>query len=93
MNSLQRIISLPQKGGPNGTVPDEISTSLATRLTAVIQLKSNDRRKINNSVAFRYLCFVFLISRQNSAPGSSAFSYLRNRAEFSHMNPRRNSSR
>ena len=63
MNSLQRIISLPQKGGPNGTVPDEISTSLATRLTAVIQLKSNDRRKINNSVAFRYLCFVFLISR------------------------------
>ena len=58
-------------------LPDEFSTSLATRLTAVIQQKGLPkpwlRHKSNNSVVFRHLCFVFLISRQNSSSGSSAF--------------------
>ena len=35
---------------------------------------------------FRYVCFVSRILRQNSSPGSLAFSYLGNRAEISHMN-------
>ena len=58
-------------------LPDEFSTSLATRLTAVIQQKGLPkpwlRHKSNNSAVFRHLCFVFLISRQNSSSGSSAF--------------------
>ena len=50
--------------------------------------------KVITQLRFAIFCFVFLInSRQNSSPGSSAFSHLGNRAEFSHMNPRRNSSR
>ena len=42
---------------------------------------------------FRHVCFVFRIWRQNSSPGSLADSHLGNRAEISHMNPRRNLSR
>ena len=41
---------------------------------------------------FRHFCFVSRIWRQNSSPGSLAFSHLGNRAESSQMNPRRNSS-
>ena len=44
--------------------------------TAEKGCQSHDRRKSNNSVAFRQFCFVFLISRQNSSPESSAFSHL-----------------
>ena len=42
---------------------------------------------------FRHVCIVSRIWRQNSSPGSLAFSRLGNQAEISHMNPRRNSSR
>ena len=42
---------------------------------------------------FRHVCFVSRIWRQNSSPGSLAFSHLGNRAEISHTKPRRNSSR
>ena len=42
---------------------------------------------------FHHVCFVSRISRQNSSPESLAFPHLGNRAEISHMNPRRNSSR
>ena len=42
---------------------------------------------------FRYDCFVSLIWRQNSYPGSFTFSHLGNRAEISHMNLKQNSSR
>ena len=42
---------------------------------------------------FRYVCFVSQIWRQNSYPGSLTFSHLGNRAEISHMNQTRNSSR
>ena len=48
--------------------------------------------KVINFV-FRHVCFVSRIWRQNSSPGSLAFSCFGNRAEISHMNPRRNSSR
>ena len=39
---------------------------------------------------FCHVCFVSRIWRQNSSPQSLAFSHLRNRAEISHLNPRRN---
>ena len=42
---------------------------------------------------FHYVRFVSRIWRQNSSPGSLAFPHLGNRAEISHMKPRRNSSR
>ena len=42
---------------------------------------------------FRHVCFVSRIWRQNSSPGSLTFYHLGNRAEISHMNARRNSSR
>ena len=42
---------------------------------------------------FHHVYFVSRIWRQNSSPGSLAFSHLANQAEISHMNPRRNSSR
>ena len=42
---------------------------------------------------FRYVRLVSPICRQNSSPGSLAFSHLGNRAEISHMNPRQNSAR
>ena len=37
-----------------------------------------------------HLCFLSPISRQNSSARFLAFSYLRNQAEISPMNPRRN---
>ena len=39
---------------------------------------------------FLHLCFLSPISRQNSSARFLAFSYLRNQAEISLMNPRRN---
>ena len=39
---------------------------------------------------FLHLCFLSPISRQNSSAIFLVFSYLRNQAEFSPMNPRRN---
>ena len=56
----------------------------------VIDAKIGPKVKI---FVFRYVCFVSRIWRQNSSPGSLAFSYLGNRAKISHMNPRQNSSR
>ena len=52
--------------------------------------RSYNRREID---VFRHICFVSRIWRQNSSQGTLAFSHLGNRAEISHMNPRRNSSR
>jgi len=46
-----------------------------------------------SDTAFRHVYFVSRIWRQNSSLGSLTFSHLRNRAEISHMNPKRNSSR
>ena len=48
--------------------------------------------KVINFV-FRHVCYVSRIWRQNSSPGSLAFSCFGNRAEISHMNPRRSSYR
>ena len=52
--------------------------------------RSYNRREI---FVFRHVCFVSRIWRQNSSPGTLAFSHLGNRAEISHMSPRQNSSR
>ena len=38
---------------------------------------------------FCHVCFVSQILHHNSSPGSLAFFHLGNRAEISHMNPRR----
>ena len=38
---------------------------------------------------FHHVCFVSRIWHQNTSPGSLAISPLRNRAEISHMSPRR----
>ena len=62
--------------------------------TAKRVVKAMKGAKVITQLRFAIFCFVFIIiSRQNSSPGSSAFSHLGNRAEFSHMNSRRNSSR
>ena len=42
---------------------------------------------------FCHICFVSRISRQNSSRGFLAFFHHGNRAEISHMNPKRNWSR
>ena len=95
----QRIISFPQQGSPIGVVCFAwgifhiIGNPLNRSDTAKRVTKAMIGTKVITRLRFAIFVLFLLISRQNSSPGSSAFSHLGNRAEFSHMNPRRNSSR
>ena len=95
----QRIISFPQQGSPIGVVCFAcgifhiIGNPLNCSDTAKRVTKAMIGTKVITRLRFTIFVLFLLISRQNSSPGSSAFSHLGNRAEFSHMNPRRNSSR
>ena len=93
------IISFPQQGSPIGVVCFAcgifhiIGNPLNCSDTAKRVTKAMIGTKVITRLRFAIFVLFLLISRQNSSPGSSAFSHLGNRAEFSHMNPRRNSSR
>ena len=52
--------------------------------TALTVAEAMNGAKVKSFV-FRHVCFVSQIWRQNSSPGSVAFSHLGNRAEISHM--------
>ena len=80
------------------------SSCIARSILIIISIPFNSRdaalrvaevmigAKVTNFV-FRHVCFVSRIWRQNSSPGSLAFSCFGNRSEISHLNPRRSSSR
>ena len=71
-------------------LPAVFSTSWASRLTAVIQLR--ELPKLWQARKLWFLCFAtfaFFLSFRDRNP-RSAFSHLGHRAEISHMNPRRN---
>ena len=95
----QRIISFPQQGSPIGVVCFAcgifhiIGNPLNCSDTAKRVTKAMIGTKVITRLRFAIFVLFLLISRQNSSLGSSAFSHLGNRAEFSHINPRRNSSR
>ena len=85
-------------GGMNSGGPDSIV--LHYHIISISFNRSDTALRVTKAImigpkvkifVFGHVCFR--IWRQNSSPGSLTFSHLRNRAQISHMNPKRNSSR
>ena len=87
-------------GGMNSGGPDSIF--LHCHIKSIPFNRSDTALRVTKAImigpkvkifVFGHVCFVSRIWRQNSSPGFLTFSHLGNRAEISHMNPKRNSSR